>query len=65
MLKGLWQWMAGGGTITQWMSALVALFGGGVAVVQYRSNSRRNKAIKAADEIDLFLRDPRLRQHCG
>jgi hypothetical protein len=48
-------------SITDWIGAVMAVLGGGGAVVQYFRNSRQSRAIKAADEIDALLKNCNVR----
>ena len=50
-----------GGALTDWIGVIIAVIGSSAALVQYSINSRRNKAIKAADEIDALLKDKRVK----
>src|SRR4051812_47204587 len=50
-----------GGSLTDWIGIAVAVIGSSTALLQYLINSRRIKAIKAADEIDALLKDKRVK----
>lgn len=45
------------GTLANWASALITGFAGILAFVQYRTNSRFARAVKAADEIEALNND--------
>jgi len=51
----LWQFFQSLGH--DWAEVIITMVGGTIALGQYRRNSRRTKAIKAAEEMDLFLND--------